>query len=456
MTEPLLICGDALEVLEQLAAGSADAFVTDPPYGLGFMGKAWDHGIPGEPFWRAALRVAKPGAHLVAFGGTRTYHRLAVALEDAGWEIRDCLMWLYGSGFPKSLNVAKEIDRGFKRDEERGGYAWSPTSGPTEDVYRVTAFVREARNRTRTPNAAIDALFGFHGMAGHWTSSTSQPAVPTWPQWVELKRLLQMGDELDELVERLNGGKGDRSVEGTALGARAVLATKVGKDAVGADLFRPGEGTYKRKEYAITAPETPEAQRWEGWGTSLKPAWEPIVLARKPPERSVAANLLKHGVGALNIGSCRLEDPEANPLEPSPGRFPTNLFLDPEAAAALDAETLDAEGRGASRFFYTAKASGSERHYAGKNPHPTVKPVDLMRWLVRLVAPPGGHVVDPFMGSGSTGIAALAEGMTFTGIDKEAAFVEVSRRRIAGPLFAQGTDDLDPRDVAILGGEPSL
>jgi site-specific DNA-methyltransferase (adenine-specific) len=377
--------GDALEAMASLGAGSVHAIVTDPPYGLAFMGKEWDHGVPGVPFWLEALRVLKPGAHLVAFGGTRTYHRLACAIEDAGFEIRDCLSWLYGSGFPKSLDVSKAIDKAAGAEREVVG------------------------------------------------------ASPTFRQHT-----------------RGNGTDGfrDRRIDGS-----------------------------------LTAPATEAARTWEGWGTALKPAWEPIILARKPLVGTVAANVLEHGTGALNIDGCRVESGarpvmvrtstvvRANAMSgestgatasgelTTVGRWPANLVLDEEAAAMLDEQsgTLRARGNvtptktgpswfttpsgttridggdtgGASRFFFTAKASSGERHYAGKNSHPTVKPVDLMRWLVRLVTPPGGLVLNPFMGSGSTGVAALAEGFRFVGCELDAEMVDLARRRIAGPLFAE-------------------
>lgn len=378
--------GDCLAVMAGTDADSADAIITDPPYDLtaasrggsartndpatpfgrhrlqsrdggGFMGQAWD--ATGVAFdsatWAAALRVAKPGAHLVAFGGTRTHHRLMVAIEDAGWEIRDCLMWLYGSGFPKS-----------------------------------------------------------HNLSG-------------------------------------------------------------------------------------------------GVGTALKPAWEPIILARKPLAGTVAANVARYGTGALNIDACRLETggalkwsaprgmgfsgghntPGAVGTRNSVGRWPANVVLDEDAAAALDATVgermsgrldrsqikaanktygqqpkklqgiYEADTGGPSRFYYTAKASRSEREAglngaemrlvrrygeqaqgplpqqtprterSAANHHPTVKPLALMRWLVRLVAPPGGLVLDPFAGSGSTGCAAVLEGCRFVGVDQDADYCEVARRRIA-------------------------
>jgi len=376
--------GDCREVMAGMGPASVDAIVCDPPYGLAFMGKAWDHGVPGVPFWAEALRVAKPGAHFVAFGGTRTHHRLTCAIEDAGWEIRDCLMWLYGSGFPKSLDVSKAIDKA----------------------------------------------------AG-------------------------------ECRPRVRGGQGGTN---TILGAR-----------------KPGEAISGE---AISG----EAIAWAGWGTALKPAYEPIILARKPLAGTVAANVLAHGTGALNVDGCRIGttvetwpcsakysrfDP-GSPSKgtqklgpPPPGRWPANVCLDEAAARLVDEASGERPGMqinsvhrrgattgkglgygssspstpaeavgysdtgGAARFFYTAKASSSERHAAGRNLHPTVKPVDLMRWLCRLVTPPGGLILDPFCGSGSTGIAALAEGFRFIGIEIDAEYARTARRRVAGPLFAE-------------------
>jgi len=295
--------GDCRDIMATMDASSVDAIVTDPPYGLAFMGKDWDHGVPGVEFWREALRVAKPGAHLLAFGGTRTFHRLACAIEDAGWEIRDTIMWVYGSGFPKSHDVSKAIDKA----------------------------------------------------AG-------------------------------------------------------------------------------------------ETGQWSGWGTALKPAYEPIIVARKPLCGTVAENVLRHGTGALNIDGCR-----------AGARWPANVIHD---------GVMHEHGR----YFYCAKASLADREdgleglepqrvargssnnltqwvngtrsYDDLDPrskglaiircnhHPTVKPTELMRYLVRLVTPPGGVVLDPFCGSGSTGRGAILEGMSFIGIDLDAEYLEIARRRI--------------------------
>ena len=427
MSRFALHLGDCRESMATMAEGSVDAIVTDPPYGLasgptttledaqggrGFMGKEWDRGVPGVTFWAEALRVAKPGAYLLAFGGTRAFHRMAVAIEDAGWEIRDCVCWLYGSGFPKSLNIGKAID------------------------------------------AAAGAQREVVGMATSWNRPESEE------------------------------------------GHRARMNVSPGT-------------------YEVTAPATAEAKQWDGWGTALKPAWEPIILARKPLEGTVAANVTKHGTGGLNIDGCRIgtdggtawvsqgnkgdngqfgggiKDGGIAPL--ASGRWPANLVHDgsPEVVAgfpmtgaasnrprhntasigyggsevAFETRGHNDEGGSAARFFYCAKASRADREEgceelpersgaqatdreegtaglnspragasrtaeAVRNHHPTVKPTDLMRYCIRLITPPGGTVLDPFMGSGSTGKAAMLEGARFVGCDLDPAYLRIAEARI--------------------------
>ena len=330
-----IINDDCLHAMELLEDNSIDSIVTDPPYGLSFMGKDWDHGIPGVAFWKEALRIAKPGCHLLAFGGTRTFHRLAVAIEDAGWEIRDTVMWVYGSGFPKSHNLKGE---------------------------------------------------------------------------------------------------------------------------------------------------------WQGYGTALKPAWEPVIVARKPIDGTVANNVLKWGTGGINIDACRVplngDKPYSypngsggshgpvpirihydNPVYGNPqGRFPANLIHDgsdevvgefPNVKAGvairhrsggknchsdINKPPMDDMGYGdsgsASRFFYCAKASKSERGEG--NNHPTVKPLALMRYLCRLVTPPDGVVLDPFCGSGSTLVGALQEGFRYIGIEKDPDYVNIAYARTKHALKEWG------------------
>jgi site-specific DNA-methyltransferase (adenine-specific) len=372
--------GDCREVMAGLDDCSVDAIVTDPPYELGFMGKSWDSsGIAYDlDVWRQALRVLKPGGHLLAFSGSRTYHRMVCAIEDAGFEIRDQIMWLYGSGFPKSHDVSKAIDREAGAERDVVG----------EKIQRSSPFV------------------GHHGDEG---------------------------------------------------------ATK--------DVWRDErQGLH---HIPITAPATPEAEQWSGWGTALKPAHEPIVVARKPFKGTVAANVLAHGTGALNIDGCRVgtevgckgdgrSGPSSGILgnglngDRSPpiaglGRWPANVIHD-------GSDEITSGLGEASRFFYCAKAGRSERELGldalddkilnrtnpggmehdpkwapriRKNNHPTVKPVALMRYLCRLVTPPGGLVLDPFTGSGSTGKAAVLEGFRFIGVELSEEYAAIARARIA-------------------------
>jgi DNA modification methylase len=449
--------GDCREVMRTLDPESVDSIVSDPPYGLSFMGKGWDHGVPGEEFWTEALRVAKPGAHLLAFGGTRTYHRLACAIEDAGWEIRDCVMWVYGSGFPKSHDVSKAIDK-------RGG----ATAGFKE--FRDA--VKDAMKRNGVSRTTLNAALGNH-MLSHYLTAGSQPAVPNAKDYRIIRDTVGLGRDWDHLFM----DEAEREVVGFQKRGSAVNTS-----------FMSGGND-------ITAPATPEAQQWSGWGTALKPAWEPIIVARKPLCGTVAENVLRHGTGGINVDGCRVGHDE--PIKPmkaqdggnkvygqsgryeettelkANGRWPANLIHDgsdevvglfPDCkpatgrtkrsdrcfapgtgyqggSASLEVDAVYSDTGSAARFFYTAKCSKKDR--SDGNTHPTVKPTDLMRYLCRLVTPPGGVVLDPFMGSGSTGKAAMLDGFEFIGIEREAEYVEIAKARIgaaeagAGPLFAE-------------------
>lgn len=381
--------GDCLDVMKTMPTNSIDSIITDPPYALEFMGKGWDKVLPSIDIWKEALRVAKPGAILMAFGGSRTYHRLTCSIEDAGWEIRDCMMWMYGSGFPKSYNISKGIDKAVDAEREI-----------------LFSYKREGRN---------------------------------------------------------NGILGDKTI-----------------------ITRN-----------ITVPATDDAKLWEGWGTVLKPAYEPIVIAMKPLDGTFVNNALTHGVAGLNIDGGRVEPAtkddygrsaanakgtvnahdgfegksfkikeRSGDYASSQGRFPANVVLDKEAGALLDEQSgvltsgklkgseyieghkgkevygqyngfefkgSPSNSGGASRFFYCAKASKSERN-AGlpegmKNTHPTVKPQKLMEYLCTLTkTPTGGIVLDPFCGSGSTLKAAKKVGREYIGIDIDDC--EIAKRRI--------------------------
>lgn len=480
---------DCREVLRTLADNSIDSIVTDPPYALvsivkrfgkpnsapakgnaayqrasaGFMGKSWDTGEVAfsEDFWRECLRVLKSGGHVVAFSGTRTYHRMAVAIEDAGFEIRDQLGWLYGSGFPKSHDVSKGIDKIIKRLGMFGPFA------------RHYAERRKQLGLTHNAICAAGGFFAEHNHGGASTNWEKGHNVPTRSQWNILQPLLGLSDEFLPLIERVEAQR------------EKIGEKKSGDPVAWYSESKRGEGIVD-----VTLAGTAEASTWEGWGTALKPAWEPICLARKPLIGTVAENVLQHGTGAINIDGTRVP----NGLVQQ-GRWPANVMHDgsDEVLSAFPQTTsgkpcgvktgnnnnvygqfaggVPVTGFGdsgsAARFFYCAKASRKDRdegleHLQKKaggmvsntsgqhitrrdddykpepraNTHPTVKPTDLMRWLCRLVTPKGGVILDPFMGSGSTGKAALLEGFKFIGCEREDEYMPIAQARIAAVIPA--------------------
>jgi DNA modification methylase len=493
-----ILHGDCREVMASLPEASVDAVVTDPPYELGFMGNGWDRsGVAFDPeTWREALRVLKPGGHLLAFSGTRTYHRMVCAIEDAGFEIRDQIGWLFGSGFPKSLDVSKAIDR--RKD-------WASLRALQAKV----SAAREALGISQSEAARRMGLIGpgesLGGGGFMWFETGMR--IPTHEQYPALKAALQLDDECDAAFEAA-----EREVMGVHGSTAAGQNMRHGIGGGDAPL-PPGD---------ITAPATDAAKQWQGWGTALKPAWEPIVMARKPLAGTVASNVLEHGTGALNIDGCRVtagtdysdlqvtqggatrftqdgaNHGRSTTFKPGAGRWPANVIHDgsdevlaafPKApgqagtvtgneptgngfsgavySGGMKAGRAAMQPRGdtgsAARFFYCAKADKSDRHDGLQDPgpqfkqgrmphdaqqvekgkrgnhHPTVKPTDLMRYLCRLVTPPGGTVLDPFMGSGSTLKAAELEGFCAIGIELDPAYIEIAKRRIASdmPLFAE-------------------
>lgn len=475
--------GEALDVLPTLKGESFDALVTDPPAGIGFMGKGWDSpseyplAPPGSEavvravedrtrfvaylarIFRECRAVLKPGAHAVVWSIPRTSGSTATALEDAGFEIRDVVTHLFGSGFPKSLDVSKAIDRA--RDDE-------------PCVREICRFVRKAMEKAGLSSRAIAAEFGFHSrMVDHWAArdTDSQPTLPTNDQWERLKELLGGAPpEIDAEVRRLNERKGEPD---EAWEERE--STGVAGDRGGFGGKRLGYSGNPRKD----VPASDDAEKWAGWGTSLKPASELWIIARKPFRGTVAANVLAHGTGALNVEASRV------PVEGEDARWPPNVVLSHAeecgelCAPGCAVSELGEAARFFRRFRYVPKPSAVERNagleglepgavvrsnaakasadrgetversetssgfnatYQAENFHPTVKPVELMRWLVGLVTPPGGTVLDPFAGSGSTGVAALRDGFRFVGIERVEAFAAIAIRRIEEdmPLFNRG------------------
>jgi site-specific DNA-methyltransferase (adenine-specific) len=369
--------GDCLDVLASMEPDSVDAIVCDPPYGLGFMGRKWDALPPGVDWARLCLRVLKPGGHLVAFGGTRTVHRLATAIEDGGFEIRDMVSWLYWSGFPKSKNVALSIDKG-------EGHPNRGRAIPTASTYQASD-TEQAHKLTSNP-----------------------------------------------------------------------------------------VGPYE--------PRSEAAKKWNGYGTALKPAQEPAVLARKPLSGTVAVNALQHGVGVLNIDGCRFA--YGDDAWPGPGgedtggaggdgsgesifglgtaqrtgghnlgRWPANIYAHPKASrsereAGCERLKLVRRTDGRKTDHHVPNLRTTER----SNHHPTVKPIGVMRWLCKLTGgQPGSVILDPFMGSGTTGCAAVLEGFDFIGIEREPEYMQICEARIRhhmGALFAHGVKVIETEKAA--------
>ena len=390
-----VINGDCLLVMKSMPSNSVDTVITDPPqpYGLSFMGKKWDYDVPKVELWQEALRVLKPGGTALIFAGSRTQHRMACAVEDAGFILKDCIMWLYGSGFPKATDISKQLDKGHKRK-----------------------------------------IIGKQKLQG--------------------------------TARRMKGGNyGDFSGPDTA------------------------------DEINITEPSTPEAKLWNGWKShGLKPAYEPIIVAMKPNDGTYANNALKHGVAGLNIDGGRISGIKPQVTQgintsgsgykiakkrqisgnPNEGRFPANIILDEEAAKMLDKQSGEKCGQlaattgkepsaskknqiygdysmvkgkpsqprglgGASRFFYVAKASKSERNMGCEeidgNKHPTIKPLKLMEYLCTLTkTPTGGIVLDPFAGSGTTCMACKKTGRPFIGIEQDKEYCKIAEARIEATI----------------------
>ena len=517
IAEAQIYLGNNLDVLPTLPDNSVDSIVCDPPYELGFMGKSWDSsGIAySVELWTECLRVLKPGGHLLAFGGTRTWHRLAVAIEDAGFEIRDNIAWLYGSGFPKSHNISKAIDK---------------KGGQIADYEIIKRAILEGMKRVGLKRIELEKALQNH-MLDRYITNGSQPAIPNFKDYQVLKNLLNWGDSYDYLFQDSVERDVIATIEKSNLEREAILSSAKTYEKLGRTI---GYGKYN-----ITAAATNNAKVWDGWGTALKPAHEPIVVARKPVEGTIAENVLKHGVGALNIDATRIgfaseqDKASATPQgkvtsnmkagaapdvdnsgrkeverpDNSNGRWPANIILDEYTAELLDEqsgtltsgamnsitkghdeETFNTYGKqyvrrvvnqassgGASRFFYVAKANKRDRNegldelpevrhadrnatdgVGGDNPrnrtnqakqnfHPTVKPTALMQYLIRLVTPDNGVVLDPFTGSGSTGKAAILEGKRFIGIELTEEYLPIIEGRLThayNTMQQQQEDDL--------------
>jgi DNA modification methylase len=336
-----LILGTVEEALPQLAPASFDGCICDPPYGYRFMGAAWDHGVPSAAVWRQVLDALKPGAYLLAFGGPRTHHRLACAIEDAGFELRDVVIWLHGQGFPKTGEaVARGIDQLDAAEERRR---------------RSLIFTTWMRSTGITSRQIAEAT-GGSSMASHYLTEKEQPEVATAEMFDALRPFLPaVPAEIEDLVA-------ERTVESENMRRRDVVGQRKGKDAVAGDLFAPGTGEYFSKDFDVTAPHTAEAARWAGFSPTLKPAWEPIILAMRPLDGTLADNATAHGVAGLNIGASKIgtdaggwqgsaaggrtwnegnsglcKDGEARPTV---GRWPANVILSHHPRCVLPADEV--------------------------------------------------------------------------------------------------------------------
>jgi len=558
-----VINGSSAEILKTYPDNSFDCVVTDPPYGISFLGKAWDHNTGDREVYEQCLRVLKPGGHLLAFSAARTYHHLAMTVETVGFEIRDQIMWIYGSGFPKSQDVGKAMDR-------RAGKADSKTSLLQAKEILKTLYSNSGKTHTQINSECGFNATGYLATEGKhkgWAQN-----LPLNEKWQKIKEVVGCDDTYDYLFT---------SVE------RDVIGTK--KSGCFSDEDRHTIGASETQTVDITIPKSNSARQWDGWGTQLKPAHEPIVMARKPIKNTVMDNVQEYGTGAINIDATRVGDevfdtslnrrstqdnqiydggwqgkeggelvqgrfpanvihdgsdevtrlfPDSNGsggstpntkvtgygklgggsstytpddrtihnsgsgsaarffYSPKPdGRFPANVIMDDEAGKILDEQApkvgnlfsgkrtkssttgsghslvkekhegedngvFDGLG-GASRFFYCPKVSRKERHIGhetppamfgdvqgcygpdgkrmaegldnrgGGNNHPTVKPIELMKYLIKLVTPPNGHILDPFNGSGSTGCAAVELGFDYTGIELDTNYVEIATKRIS-------------------------
>jgi DNA modification methylase len=503
-----ILQGDNRETLKTIPDNSIDAIVTDPPYGIDFLGKSWDANTGALETYQECLRVLKPGGHILAFSAARTYHHLAITLEQAGFEIRDQIMWIYSSGFPKSQDIGKSIDR------------QSGKAAHKADLAEVKAILKQLYKDSGKSNTQIDRECGFNA-CGYLKTDFKDKGwannLPKDDKWITLKGVLGCGDDYDDYF-------------------LTTPQIKVGEKETGC--FGPGSDyTIGGRGHTvdITKSQTAAGAQWAGWGTALKPAHEPIALARKPIKLSIAKNAQKYGVGALNIDAARIpiegadtrsggsnghsrltfgegitsnEDSHIGYEANEQGRFPSNVL----------GEILQADYQ---KYFYCPKVSRKERHigfdttniptdsssYQGSsnggnylekkqgilknwemvksmgghyitadgkpiledgdfgnqaeipgygwinlngiksiyedwckknnvvanhgNNHPTVKPIELMKYLIKLITPPGGTVLDPFNGSGSTGCAAVELGHPYIGCELDPAYVEIAEKRIA-------------------------
>ena len=423
--------GNMLNMMEIIEPNSIDAIVTDPPYELNFMNKSWDNsGIAfRKETWRKCHDALKSGGYMLVFGGSRTFHRIACAIEDAGFEIRDTIMWLYGSGFPKSMDISKQIDK-------RGGKSTSWFGEYLKNVLKE-------RNMTQSDLSKhfLSKNGGITDCVHNWVEGKNMPTVKQFNKICEI---------LDLPFEKM------KEAEREVIGKKEYTDNK--------NIMSVSNYNGERIHLDITIPSTDLAKQWDGWGTNLKPSFEPIIVARKPLKDSLVNNIIDNGVGGINIDECRVElngdkktrsgcktrednishlkfrANQVNKEDNSKGRFPSNTILTYDDSDFDEVcGGLGDEGS-ASRYFYCAKISKRDRNEGlssnNKNIHPTVKPTSLMQYLIRLVTPKGGTVLDPFNGSGSTGKACMYENADrnanykYIGVELTEEYLPISKARI--------------------------
>lgn len=544
-----LLHGSNLDVLPTIDSDSIDAIVTDPPYELGFMGKKWDaSGIAyNVDLWRECLRVLKPGGHLLAFGGTRTYHRMTCAIENAGFEIRDCIQWIYGSGFPKSHNVANAIDKKMgmpnrgkaipvassfqasdteqvnklvsnevapyeaRTEQGKAWQGWGTALKPAhEDIIMATkpieysaekyiitvcqnilastvkTIITSSRQEQKEAQNIAHKLVGANistledlsaAMDTLQFESTENTYLNIGISWLtilaEIWRKMSMSTTSTKL-SMITELKILKSLVSGSIFQNTIHQKKMNQDGINANVYNVDtflNAVYMKLSYILEhfAVDNATSKVKEG---GLRPNNEPIVMARKPLIGAVADNVLTHGTGGLNIDSGRIYCNEDTRRDTGgsgmwgnagrviggskSGRWPANVILDEEAGKILDEQARDE----VSRFFYCPKPNKKERNAGlesrqvqkvsdGRekeadnylfayqrgaterlNIHPTIKPVSLMSHLIKLVTPIGGIVLDPFMGSGTTGIAAVINDYDFIGIEQSAEYIEIAESRI--------------------------
>ena len=485
--KPILLNGDCLELMKQIPDNYLDSCVSDAPYGLskqpdiaevmqhwlndkayehkstGFMGKSWDSFVPGPEYWREVYRVLKPGGHAAIFAGSRTQDLMSIALRFAGFEIRETVMWVYGSGMPKSLAVDKAIGKLSPIQHRLEEFAALLKQRRTELGLTLSQADKEITNGS--------TMYSF--LEGRNLNGKASLYKPNKDHYANIKRLYGI-DGYDDIV--------------------ADTLSVVGSEDGSFGYQKDGERWIKEREIKETT--TDQAKQWQGWGTALKPAYEPIILVRKPLEGTVAQNVLKWGVGGINIDECRVElanesdkaqfefnhavgtrlpeeyadkklglhdggwMQQVGEKETPTGRWPANLCHDgsdevvemfpeskgqqgdlkehskerqsPNGTFGKFAPAADHAARGdsgsAARFFYSSKATKKDRGEG--NTHPTVKPVRLMEWLVKMITPANGKCLDPFMGSGTTGVACINTSRRFIGMEMDEGYFQIAKNRL--------------------------